>query len=265
MSKPQYRHIAGPGTQKAGEWVPCSARTRCRNGGVHTTKENLQKARDKYLQVTGANITVLGRVPLKVVQDMLGAEAVMPNNLFREQMSEKEKIEVFAKLKEEANQKALKPRKIVKHFNHESSFIEILETVYNQNEYEVSYPITRVVRFDRNPEGKQHFKEARAFIDKQKWLKQPNGASARFFPNIDERKQVIHISLENKTALIKWTTIEAHYLLSINSIGSKEEDNRFINKFKRNRKSEYEEFLQLKDNYIKRLKAFGIEELIDFD
>lgn len=261
--KPKYRHIAGPGTQLAGQWVNCDAQVRCRNGGVHVTKENLQKAKDQYLEKTGVNITSLGKVPLRVVKDMLGDKAIIPNNLFREKATEQEKLERIAELKELAAKKAAKPKRVVKHFNHESSFMEILETAFQQNEYEITYPITRVVLFDKNSEGKQHFKEAVDFAGKQKYLTQSNGASARFTPTINNDKLTMTMDIQNHTALIKWAAIEAHHTLSVASIAAKMEDRKIINRLRNREETEYKKFLSLKKGYIARLHEFGIQDIID--
>lgn len=234
------KHIAKTGKKK-GEWVDCSAKIRCQNGGVHVDTRNLYKARDLLLEKTGRNYTAISRIPLTELRRVLNSDEIRPNNL----PAKNSKATVHEVVKEPY---ASKPKKIAKHFNEGSSFTEIMQTVYGQNEYKVSYPIVRKINFDKHSRTEKE--EAVQYLNKAR-----TGSWARL--NFAVKGDSIHVKLENDEQMKLWAPAETHNIISWLRWDA-------TNASKKGKHPEFlEQFEQEKTNYINYLKTLGISDLLD--
>lgn len=68
------QHQAKTGA-KAGQWVACSAKQKCRNSGMHVDTDDLVRAKTMYEDKTGVKILRLSNVPKNVVEDYLNSTA----------------------------------------------------------------------------------------------------------------------------------------------------------------------------------------------
>lgn len=66
------QHQAKTGA-KAGQWVLCPAKQKCRNGGMHVDIDDLHRARYMYKDKTGIKISRLGDIPKNVVEEFLNS------------------------------------------------------------------------------------------------------------------------------------------------------------------------------------------------
>ena len=240
----QARHIAKNGV-KRGEWVACNARIRCQNGGVHVDVASLYRARDLILETTGTHYTAISRIPLEDLRKVLHPHEIRPNNL----PAARQPVAV-GKTQEEPTRivkRTPSVPKIKKHFNEGSSFIEIVQSAYGQNEYSVHYPLTRVIKFDKLSD--EDFQETVAY------LKQAGSRWNRL--NYRVVKRSIRIDIASEDQLKLWVPAETHSFLAWLKLDAK------LKSKKGKYPEHYETYNQEKSFILDLFKKIGVKELID--